>query len=229
MCGRVYVKSSIGRLLENFAFARRHEGDGLDVLRPRFNGAPSLDYPIIVPEPEHPGGMFMRATWGLIPGWNMDPKPKLKPINATAERVASAPMFRSAYRSRRALLPIDGFFEWKAIIGVKAKQPFAIAMKDGKPFALVAIWEQWRNPETGDIVKTFAVVTCPANEMMAEIHDRMPVIIAPENYMRWLSTIEPDPRDLLVPYPSELMTMWPISVRVNKPANDDPSIIDPLT
>lgn len=228
MCGRVYVKTSAAGLLENFAFARRQEGDGLDDLRPRFNGAPSLDYPIIVPEPDHPGGMFMRAQWGLIPGWVKEAKPKLKPINATAERVASAPMFRAAYRSRRALMPIDGYFEWKAIVGAKAKQPYAIAMKDGKPFALAAIWEQWRNPESGDIVKTFAVITCPANDMMTEIHNRMPVIIPPENYKRWLSTVEPDPRDLLVPFPSELMTMWPISTRVNTPRNDDPDILTPV-
>lgn len=176
MCGRVYVKTSVEGLLANFAFARRHKDDGIDDLFPRFNGAPGQDYPIIVPEPDHPGGMFMRARWGLIPSWVKEANPKLKPINATAERVASAPMFRAAYRARRALMPIDGFFEWKAIIGAKAKQPYAIGMKDGRPFALAAIWESWKNPQTGDIQKTFAVITCPANELMAEIHDRMPVI-----------------------------------------------------
>lgn len=229
MCGRIYVKTSVEGLLENFAFARPHADDGLDGLYPRFNGAPGLEYPIIVPEPDYPGGMFMAARWGLIPGWVKEANPKLKPINATAERVASAPMFRAAYRARRALLPIDGFFEWRAIMGAKGKQPYAIAMKDGKPFALAAIWESWRNPEMGDTVKTFAVITCPANEMMCEIHDRMPVIIAPENYVRWLSTIEPDPRDLLVPYPAELMTMWPISTRVNSPRNDDRDLLTPVT
>jgi putative SOS response-associated peptidase YedK len=122
-------------------------------------------------------------------------------------------------------VPIENFFEWRAIRGAKAKQPYAIAMKDGSPFALAGIWESWRQPETGEIVRTFAVITTSANELVSEIHDRMPVIIAPENYPRWLSPIEPDPRDLLVPYPFEPMIAWPISPRVNAPRNDSPDIL----
>jgi putative SOS response-associated peptidase YedK len=121
--------------------------------------------------------------------------------------------------------PIDNFFEWRAIKGAKTKQPYAIAMKSGEPFALAAIWENWQRPETDEWVRTFAVITCPANEIMTPIHDRMPVIIASENYDRWIANIEPDPRDLLVPYPSEPMTMWPISTRVNKPEHDDAGAI----
>jgi putative SOS response-associated peptidase YedK len=101
-------------------------------------------------------------------------------------------------------------------------------MKSGKPFALAAIFENWQRPQTEERVRTFAVITCPANEMMAHIHDRMPVILAPENYERWLANIEPDLHDLLVPFPSEPMTMWPISTRVNKPDNDDAAILEPI-
>ena len=102
-------------------------------------------------------------------------------------------------------------------------------MKSGEPFALAAIWENWKRPDSEEWVRTFAVVTCPANELMAEIHDRMPVIVPPEAYQRWLANTEPDPRDLMVPFPSEPMKVWPISIRVNKPANDAAAILEPLS
>jgi len=117
-------------------------------------------------------------------------------------------------------------FEWKAIKGVKPKQPYAVGMESGESFALAGIWENWQRPETGEWVRTFAIITTHSNELVRAIHDRMPVIIPPESYDRWLSTLEPDPRDLLVPYPAGPMTMWPISTRVNKPENDDASILD---
>jgi putative SOS response-associated peptidase YedK len=109
------------------------------------------------------------------------------------------------------------------------KQPYAIAMKSEEPFALAGIWENWKRPRSDAWVRTFAIITTNSNELVSAIHDRMPVIIAPEDYTRWLSTLEPDPRDLLVPYPAQVMTMWPISTRVNKPENDDASILDSLT
>jgi putative SOS response-associated peptidase YedK len=136
------------------------------------------------------------------------------------------PSFREAYAKRRCLVPIENFFEWRAIKGTRAKQPYAIAMKDGSPFALAGVWESWRRPETDEIVRTFAVITTEANELVAHIHDRMPVIISPEHYQRWLSPMEPDPRDLLAPYPSEPMIAWPISTRVNAPRNDSADILD---
>jgi putative SOS response-associated peptidase YedK len=158
-----------------------------------------------------------------------DAKGGRKPINAKAETVASLPSFRDAYARRRCLLPIDNFFEWRAIKGAKVKQPYAIGMKSGDPFALAGIWENWRAPGTEEWMRTFAVITCPANELMATIHDRMPVIIPPIAYDRWLTNMEPDPRDLLVPFPSEPMIMWPISTRVNKPENDDEGILEVVT
>jgi len=113
-----------------------------------------------------------------------------------------------------------------AIKGVKPKRPYAIGKKSGEPFALAGIWENWRHPHTEEWIRTFAIITCPANDLIRPIHDRMPVIIAPIQYDRWLSPLDPDPRDLLVPFPSEPMRMWPISTKVNKPENDDPSILD---
>jgi putative SOS response-associated peptidase YedK len=166
--------------------------------------------------------------WGLVPYWTKEASPKAKPINATAERVANAPMFRAAYAKRRCIVPVDNFFEWKAVKGARAKQPYAIAMKSGQPFGLAAIWEGWKHPHTGDVLRTFCIITTDANDLVADIHDRMPVILPPEAYERWLANIEPDPRDLLVPFPADLMMMWPISTKVNKPDNDDPAILDPL-
>jgi SOS response associated peptidase (SRAP) len=125
------------------------------------------------------------------------------------------------------IVPVDGFFEWKAIRGQKAKQPYAIAMKDGAPFGIAGIWENWKDPAFGDWVRTFAIITTDANELVADIHDRMPVILSRYDYARWLGE-EPDPRDLMRPFPAELMRMWPISTRVNKPENDDPSIVEPI-
>jgi putative SOS response-associated peptidase YedK len=107
------------------------------------------------------------------------------------------------------------------------KQPYAIAMKDGAPFGIGGIWENWREPASGEWIRTFAVITTEANEMVADIHDRMPLILPPGDYARWLSD-EPDPRDLMRLFPAGPMRMWPISTRVNKPENDDPAIVEPV-
>ena len=136
------------------------------------------------------------------------------------------PSFREAYRKRRCIIPVDAFFEWKAIKG-KAKQPYAIAMKDGSPFGIAGIWENWKDPTSGDWVRTFAIITTEANELVAEIHDRIPAILSPSDYVRWLGD-EPDLHDLLRPYSSEEMRIWPISTRVNKPESDGPSILEPV-
>ena len=122
-------------------------------------------------------------------------------------------------------VPVDGFFEWRAVRSAHGKQPYAIAMKDGSPFGLAGLWENWRNPKRGEGERTFAIITVPSNELVGQIHDRMPAILETGSYERWLG-LEPDPHDLLITYPSEPMTMWPISTRVNKPENDDPSLLD---
>jgi putative SOS response-associated peptidase YedK len=165
--------------------------------------------------------------WGLIPYWCKDRAGGRKPINAKCETVSTLPTFRDAYRLRRCILPVDGFYEWKATKGERAKQPYAIAMKDDSPFGVAGLWENWKDPASGERIRTFAVITTDANELVAEIHDRMPAILAPEHYTRWLSD-EPDPRDLMRPFPADLMRIRPISTRVNKPENDDASIIEPI-
>jgi putative SOS response-associated peptidase YedK len=223
MCGRVIQTSTpeaIRRLFDAIA--------PVPNAPPRYNGAPSQELMVLRRNPETRERTLQLLRWGLIPSWTKDAKGGRKPINARAETIASSPMFKAAYAKRRCLLPIDGFFEWKAIKGSKTKQPYALAMKDRSPFAVAGIWENWTRPDTDEAIRTFAVITCEANELVSQIHDRMPVIIAPTDYDRWLGQ-EPDPRDLMKPFPAEPMTMWPISTRVNSPKNDDEGLLEPVT
>lgn len=221
MCGRV-IQMSNPEAIRNLFGAVAPAPNA----PPRYNAAPSQDLMVLRQHPETGQRILQLLRWGLIPNWVKDPKGGRTPINARSETIASLPMFKSSYAKRRALLPIDGFFEWKAIKGVKTKQPYAIAMKDRSPFALAAIWEKWTCPETGEEIRTFCGITCEANELVGAIHDRMPVIIAPEDYDLWLGA-ESDPRELMRSFPPEQMTMWPISTRVNSPRNDDSTILDP--
>ena len=221
MCGRITQKSSAKQL----GLALITLVEPLHV-PPRYNGAPGQEQWVIRQNPKTGERTLERILWGLIPHWCKDPDGGRKPINARAESVSSLPTFRDAYKRRRCLIPIDNFFEWKATKGDTAKQPYAIAMKNGEPFALAGIWENWRRPRTEEWVRTFGIITTRSNDMVSTIHERMPVIIPPIEYDRWLSPLDPDPYDLLVPFPSDPMTMWPVSTRVNKPANDDASILN---
>jgi putative SOS response-associated peptidase YedK len=222
MCGRIIQSSEPLRLAII---------DGLDVrdsrmtnLPPRYNGAPSQELLVIRRNPRTGERSLDPLKWGLIPSWCADPKGGRKPINAKAETVATLPMFRDAYRLRRCIVPVDGFFEWRATKG--ARQPYAVAMRDGAPFGIAGVWENWKSP-SGEWIRTFAVITVPANVLLAQIHDRMPAILRPEDYARWLGT-EPDPRDLMTSFPAEPMRMWPVSQRVNSARADDAELLAPV-
>jgi putative SOS response-associated peptidase YedK len=144
---------------------------------PRWNGAPSQDL-LVIRRARHTGEVSLDPLrWGLIPYWCSDPNGGRKPINAKCETVRTLPTFRDAYRRRRCIVPVDGFFEWKAIEGQKAKQPYAIAMKDGSPFGIGGLWENWKDPKSGEWIRTFTIITTDANELVAHIHDRMPLIL----------------------------------------------------
>jgi putative SOS response-associated peptidase YedK len=225
MCGRIIQSSGAPRYA--IVEGMNVRDTRVDNYPPRWNGAPSQEL-LVIRRNHHTGETSLDPLrWGLIPYWCKDPSGGRKPINAKCETVATLPTFREAYRKRRCIVPVDGFFEWKAIRGQKAKQPYAIAMKDGEPFGIGGLWQNWKDPKSGEWVRTFTVITTDANSLVAEIHDRMPLILAPGDYNRWLGD-EPDPRDLMRPFPAELMKMWPISTRVNKPENDDPSIVEPI-
>jgi len=223
MCGRVIQSSGPLRLaiVEGLDVSDSRLGN----VPRRYNAAPSQE--LLVIRQNHKTGKrsLDLLKWGLIPHWRSDPLGGRKPINAKAESVLRLPTFRDAFAMRRCIVPVDGFFEWRAIKSAGRKQPYAIAMKDGSPFGLAGLWENWRNPNTGEWERTFAVITVPSNDLVSQIHNRMPAILTPESYDHWLA-LEPDPHELLITYPSEPMTMWPISIRVNKPENDEPSLLD---
>jgi putative SOS response-associated peptidase YedK len=219
MCGRVIqAKGPINYALVDGLNVRDSR---LDNYPRRWNAAPSHELLVIRQNPKTGERSLDFLKWGLIPYWCQDPKGGRKPINAKSETVARLPMFRDAYRLRRCILPVDGFYEWMATKG--GKQPYAIAMRDRSPFGIAGIWENWKNPE-GEWVRTFALLTTPANDLVSRIHDRMPAILKPQDYERWLGP-EPDPAQLLAPFPSEPMVMWPISPRVNSPNNDDEDLL----
>jgi putative SOS response-associated peptidase YedK len=224
MCGRI-IQASPAELL---ALGLMLEDLQPKPAEPRFNGAPGQALWVIRQHPQTRRYHLDRLLWGLIPSWAEDPSGGRKPINAKAETVRSLPSFREAYARRRCLVPVDGFFEWQQTAG-RTRRPHAIAMRDRAPFALAGLWENWRHPETAARVRTFCVLTTEANASVAAIHARMPVIIPPEAYARWLSPEESDPSDLLKPYPGEAMTLWPVSSRVNSPANDDAALLEPET
>jgi putative SOS response-associated peptidase YedK len=223
MCGRITQKSNPNIL--GLKITTMVEPLYADNTPPRYNGAPGQEHWVIRQDAKTGARSLDRLWWGLIPYWCKDESRARKPINAKSETIATLASFRDAYRRRRCLLPIDNFFEWKAMSGAAAKQPYAIGMRSGEPFALAAIWDSWQRPGTSERVRSFAVVTCPANDVIAEIHDRMPVIIPAAAYDQWLAPLDPDPRGLLAPYPSAPMMIWPITTRVNKPANDDAEIL----
>ena len=180
-----------GRVIQASAPLRYAIVDGLNVRDSRlsnyprrWNGAPSQEFLVIRQNHKTGERSLDLLKWGLIPNWCKDPKGGRKPINAKSETVARLPTFREAYQKRRCILPVDGFYEWRAT--KQGKQPYAIAMKDRSPFGIAALWENWKDPATGEWVRTFVVLTTPSNDLVGRIHDRMPAILKPADYERWL-------------------------------------------
>ena len=163
--------------------------------------------------------------WGLIPAWAKEAKTGYSTINARAETVAVKPAFRNAFKRRRCLIAADGFYEWRGARG--AKQPYFVRLKGGLPFAFAGLWERWRREDK--VVESCAIIITNANELVKEIHDRMPVILSPESYDTWL-----DPslgererlQQLLKPYPADLMEAYPVAMAVNNPRNQGAALIE---
>ena len=166
-------------------------------------------------------------VWGLIPSWAKDPAIGSRLINARAETLAEKPSFRGAYKYHRCLIFADAFFEWQA--GPGGKIPHVIRLKGGKPFAFAGLWEHWQSPD-GSEVKSATIITTTPNELMAPIHDRMPVILPKHAYAQWLDPAPLFPVDLkglLAPYPAGEMEAYPVSTLVNRPENDTPAVLRP--
>lgn len=201
----------------------------LPPLDPRFNIAPGENILLV----RSRGGEreATLARWGLVPAWAKDPSIGSRLANARAESLAEKPSFRNAWKSRRGLVLADGFYEWRALPGSKRRQPYFVSMTDDEPFAFGAIWEAWK-PRDGssDWTISCSLITTQPNPLLADLHDRMPVIVAPENHARWLgeSGAGTPPEDLLQPYPEGSMRAHPVSTHVNAPANDDERCIAPL-
>ncbi len=222
MCGR-FVLMTVGRDLA------RHFGLEEDIeLEPRYNIAPTQVVAIVRSE-EGVGRRELRLVkWGLIPFWAKDPKIASRLINARSESVADKPAFRSAFKNRPCLVPADGFYEWKNTKG--KKQPYYFGLANGEPLAFAGLWERWKAPE-GDIIESCTILTTDANELLQPIHDRMPVILKPEDYDLWL-----DPKmkkaelvkPLLQPFPPDQMVGYPVSGKVNKADHEGPDCVRPL-
>ena len=191
---------------------------------PRYNIAPSQPVAVITNNGKNTLEFF---RWGLIPSWAKDPAIGNRLINARAETLADKPSFRTAFKRRRCLIPADGFYEWRKDPG--GKTPMYIRLKSGDPFAFAGLWEAWHSAEDETLL-TCTIITTTPNSLMEKIHDRMPVILKPDAYDRWLDPAEQEPgklSGLLKPYPASHMTAYAVSKRVNKPENDSPELVVP--
>ncbi len=221
MCGRYSLTTAPEALRRFFNF------DNMPNLAPRYNIAPTQDVAVIRQDADNSSGRALSMMrWGLVPSWSGEIGRTAPMINARAETISEKPSFRTAFESRRCLVPADGFYEWRTEDG--KKQPFRIGVKGGAPMAFAGIWEQWESPK-GDRTNSVAIVTTEANLKLRPIHGRMPVILDPGDYERWLgaengSTVHA----LLRPYPIDNMAFYRVGLRVNSVRHDDADCIAPL-
>lgn len=195
---------------------------------PRFNIAPTQPVAVVrcSPESSQPERELAWLRWGLIPSWAKDPAIGNRMINARAETAADKPAYRAAFRRRRCLVVADGFYEWQRT-GAR-KQPYFIRMHDDRPFAFAGLWESWQGADEGP-VQSCTLLTTEPNELVKPIHNRMPVILAPDDYGQWLDPTVQKPQPLvplLRPFPVDQMIAYPVSTHVNSPARDDPRCIE---
>jgi putative SOS response-associated peptidase YedK len=216
MCGRFYLTAGAAEIKKKFVV------DQVPELAPRYNIAPTQLAPMVVAVEKL--RTVRLGRWGLVPAWSRDLSLGARMINAPAEEIDDKPVFRSAFHAQRCLVPANGFYEWRTR-GAR-KQPYKIMLRNGALCAFAGLWEKW-TPETGEPVETFAIVTTRANKLVSEVHERMPVIIAPADYQRWLTGPDATAKRLLVPY-TGTMTIAPVSDRVNNIKEDDVGLIAPI-
>ena len=198
----------------------------LPEIKPRYNIAPSTNV-LIVRQDEKKGRIADLYRWGLIPGWAKDPAIGNKLANARGETVAEKPSFRNAFKRWRCVIPASGFYEWKALKG--GKQPYYVHPKKQELFGFAGLTELWQGPDGP--VHSCAIITIGPNALMKDIHNRMPVILKPEDYLTWLdpnNQATAELKQLLKPYPAEAIAAHPVSMRVNTPKHDDPALVEPL-
>jgi putative SOS response-associated peptidase YedK len=220
MCGRYELHTHPAAIALAFGLDRPPD------VHARYNIAPMTEVPVVRTSSEGRREL-VRMRWGLVPRWAKDPSIGAKMINARGETLAEKPSFRTAYRRHRCLLPADGFYEWREVNAPHAhKEPLHIGMKDGSVFGLAGLYERWLSAD-GDVLDSCTIVTTEANALIRALHDRMPLIIAPQDYARWLDPAVPSADDLIAPYPADAMAWYPVSTRVNSVKNDDPTLVRP--
>jgi len=223
MCGR-YRLSRRKQLIEEY-FA---SVSGEEEWSPRYNIAPTQPVPVIRQNLKEPVRELSLVRWGLISFWAKDSSAASQMINARSETASTKPRFRDALKSRRCLIPADGFYEWQRT--VKAKQPYCFEVNEGELFAFAGIWDRWRDA-SGKTIETCSILTTTPNAVTSVVHDRMPVILDPDSYDLWLDpgmTNVSAASELLNPYDARLMRCYPISTRINRVANDDEACSAPV-
>jgi len=214
MCGRYALTSPPAVIAERFHLLWTPE------VRPHYNIAPSHMIPAVRETGQGRELAFLK--WGLIPAWAKEASIGMKLINARGETLADKPAFRSAYRQRRCLIPADAFYEWKAVAG--RKQPYCIRLRDEGPFGMAGLWERWKDAN-GQTVESCTIVTVDANALIAELHDRMPLIVEPGDYDAWLTAAS---KELPVAVPAQEMRYYPVSPLVSNARNDVPACLEPI-
>ncbi len=222
MCGRATLTKSIKEIEDHLQAAFNFPEQAENRL-PNFNIAPTHDHPVVTNEDQEHIQLF---RWGLIPFWAKDKKIGSRMINARLETILEKPAFRGINK-RRCVVPFDGFYEWKRT--PDGKIPYRITRKDEAIFTIAGIWETWKSKE-GETIHSFTLITRPPNELVAELHDRMPALLLPEQERDWLDMSIPakEAIKLLEPFPADLMNIYPVSKRVNKVAENDKELILPL-
>ena len=225
MCGRARLSSDVSEIKLVFSIPPHRPTPNFP---PSWNVAPTDQLPVVRYDTKAGERSLDMLRWGLVPFWAKDLNVGFANINAKAEAIETRPAFREAFQRRRCLVPVNSFYEWKKI--GTGKQPYAIALADRGLMALAGLWENWRSP-AGEWIRSFAIVTTEPNELCAELHNRMPVVLKPEFWPVWLGqepAVPSDLKALLAPFPSEEMTCWPVSARVGNVKNNDASLIEPI-
>lgn len=225
MCGRYYRQSDKQRIAE--AFHLRDISDMPLEVAPSYNIAPTTRQPVIRNNRDTGEREIVAMRWGMVPNFakSLADFKGFSTINAQAETVTTKAMWRVPFQRRRCLVPADGFYEWKRL-DEKTKQPYAFVLKDSAPFAFGGLWDAWKDPATQEWLQSFAVITTEPNELMVSVHNRMPVIVQPKDYGRWLDRAEEGrpPVDLLGPYDADKMASHPVDPRVGNVRNDEPGL-----
>jgi putative SOS response-associated peptidase YedK len=225
MCGRARLSSDVSEIKLVFRIPPDRPTPNFP---PSWNVAPTNSLPVVRYDAKAAQRSLDMLRWGLIPHWAKDIKVGFANINAKAEGIENKPAFRKAFERRRCLVPVDNVYKWRKT--ATGKQPYALALADRGIMALAGLWKNWHSP-AGEWVRSFAIVPTVPNQLCAEIHNRMPVILKPDAWPVWLGeepANDPQLKALLAPYPADDMICWPVSARVGNVRNNDSSLIEPV-